>query len=320
LFPRSLSRRLDHESSRTRLAHAPSANMLAMMHPFVPALFDANVADALHEATLYSVSVEQPRFNEHDDSFTVAARAVGVRAQDMNITLEGSVLKLLGETKTAEHTHVVNFHVSLPDNFERVADIEASTASCQDGRVTVTFPKREAPDEEMPSVVKIDVKTDADIEPEDNAEASDTNVRSPKNYRITLSACGIRAVDLKITVVGRTLKVEGETKRTGAMVRHSFMLPRDADIDHARASHVDGFLTVMMPKKAQLAIPVVQAAEADSSPEESKWQSEWDGLLEDLAEMGFCEEVANRAALTKHAGSIKLAVRELIGLRKQVLA
>ena len=54
--------------------------------------------------------------------------------------------------------------------------------------------------------------------------------------------------------------------------------------------------------------------------EANKWQSEWEALLEDLAEMGFCDERANRAALTKHAGSIKLAVRELVSSRKEVLA
>jgi len=299
--------------------------MLAMMHPFGPSLFDATFADALCASSICSVSDEQPGFTEHDDSYTITARAVGVRAQDMNITLEAGVLRFHGESKTAKHTHFADFQVLLPDNFERVADIEAGTASCEDGRVTVTFPKLDDASEATPSIFKVDVQTEADTEPEIHADASDTDASAPKHYTITLPACGIRAADLEITAAPRLLKVEGETKRTGAKVKRSFMLPRDADFEGARASHVDGYLTLTIPKKTGLAkrIPVVQAAEAESGTverEANKWQSEWEALLEDLAEMGFCDERANRAALTKHAGSIKLAVRELVSSRKEVLA
>lgn len=46
------------------------------------------------------------------------------------------------------------------------------------------------------------------------------------------------------------LKVSGETKRTGSrLAKRSFRLPRDADVANARAMHVDGILTVTIPKK-----------------------------------------------------------------------
>lgn len=290
--------------------------MLAMMHPFAPMLFDTTVADVLHTSPLCSISHEQPSFEEHEDKYILAARAVGVRPQDVTITLEGGVLRLRGETQTAEHTHFIDFTVTLPDDIERVADIDSSTASCMDGRVEISFPKREA-EETTPRVFKVAVE-DKIMEQEDDEGIEGPE---PKRYTITLPACGIRAADLEVTAAPRVLKVEGETKRTGAKVKRSFVLPRDAGFDHARASHVDGCLTVTMPKKPKLTkhIAVAQAAPAstsDARPEGSTWQSEWDSLLGDLLEMGFGDEETNRAALTKHEGSIKLAVRELVASHK----
>jgi len=292
--------------------------MLAMMHPFAPMLFDTTVADVLHTSPLCSLSHEQPSFEEHDDKYILSARAVGVRPQDVTITFEGGVLRLQGETQTAEHIHSVDFTLTLPDDIERVADINSSTASCIDGRIEISFPKRKD-DEMTPQVFKVAVN-DKIVESDDDAGIERSE---PKRYTITLPACGIRAADLEVTAAPRVLKVEGETKRTGAKVKRSFVLPRDAGFENARATHVDGCLTVTMPKKPKLTrhIAVVQAAPppastSDVGPQESTWQNDWDSLLDDLLEMGFSDEERNRAALTKHAGSIKLAVRELVAPRK----
>ena len=41
----------------------------------------------------------------------------------------------------------------------------------------------------------------------------------------------------------------GKTERTGARVERAYTLPRDADAEHVSASHVDGILTLIIPRK-----------------------------------------------------------------------
>ena len=40
--------------------------------------------------------------------------------------------------------------------------------------------------------------------------------------------------------------------------------------------------------------------------------SEWDALLEDLAEMGFADRELNKALMLKNAGNLKRTVRDLV--------
>merc|ERR1712146_39757 len=69
-------------------------------------------------------------------------------------------------------------------------------------------------------------------------------------YKLTVVAAGVAASDLTWAAEDGTLKICGETKRTGArFAGRSFRLPEDADATKARASHVDGILTVTVPKK-----------------------------------------------------------------------
>merc|ERR1712070_828627 len=71
---------------------------------------------------------------------------------------------------------------------------------------------------------------------------------------VTLVAAGLAASDLIVSAsAAGVLKVEGETKRTGSKIARSFKLPRDADASLATACHVDGILTLKVPKKAEAA-------------------------------------------------------------------
>lgn len=72
----------------------------------------------------------------------------------------------------------------------------------------------------------------------------------PRPYTLTLVAPGLAPTDLDITIDdSNVLKVDGENARTGASIERSVRLPRDADGAGARASHVDGILTLTVPKK-----------------------------------------------------------------------
>jgi len=66
-------------------------------------------------------------------------------------------------------------------------------------------------------------------------------------YALTLHLPGVAACDINLTETDGTLKLEAAS-RTATMVWR-LALPRDADVDAATASHVDGLLTVTFPKK-----------------------------------------------------------------------
>ena len=70
-----------------------------------------------------------------------------------------------------------------------------------------------------------------------------------ESYTFTLVAAGFAAADLVLSVDGGLIKVKGQSARTGARLERHVQLPRDADATAAHASHVDGILTVSVPKK-----------------------------------------------------------------------
>jgi len=219
--------------------------MLAMMSPLrahalmTDALMDHTfgMCDAFEAAAAFRLNSDKPRVSESEDGYTITVRAPGVAASDLCVLAENGNIVIRGETKTESHTHVVNFSVRLPRN---AAPEEASAASA-DGLITVHVPKKEVPLTTI--AVSSTVHSDADVPTECEDEVS-------RPYKLTVVAAGVAASDLEVTAEDGTLKVCGETKRTGArFVGRSFRLPEDADATNARASHVDGILTVTVPKK-----------------------------------------------------------------------
>jgi len=71
-------------------------------------------------------------------------------------------------------------------------------------------------------------------------------------YRVRLEVPGVRTEDLHVAVRGGELTVSGKSERAGYAYRidRRFDLPRDADADAAAASHLDGVLTISVPKLA----------------------------------------------------------------------
>merc|ERR1719269_519885 len=80
-------------------------------------------------------------------------------------------------------------------------------------------------------------------------------VRATPSDAILLKAPGVAASDLKVSVVNGTMRVAGETKTASHthFTNWATRLPKDADADQAAATHVDGLLTVTIPRKAEAA-------------------------------------------------------------------
>jgi len=223
--------------------------MLAMMHPFTaPTMMDHMMADMIYHTTHHD---RHPRVQEGDDAYSLTIAAPGVRASDVEVTIDEGVLKVAGQT----NTRVTETEISLPHN----ADADQVSVGCVDGLITVTMPKLMPP---APTNITVDTS------PPSMSEGT-------PHYTLTLSAPGLAANDIVVQAkheAGSLLKINGETKRTGARLDRTFRLPRDADADLTQASHVDGLLTLSVPKKAVTAQRIPIKAASDTPPNHQEGQ------------------------------------------------
>jgi len=237
----------------------------------------------MHDMIPFSrLSTEQPRITQDDTRYTIVITAPGVSAADVKVTALESRIHVKGATADGTNTHVVYYTLTLGED----ADTENASASCADGLVTVTVPKKER---EVATVVAIGVSTDAAMEttdcecgdecPCDDEKRCEGMNEEKKPYTLTVVAAGLAAADLQLSAEGRVLSIKGETARTGAKLRRVFHLPRDATLERATATHVDGILTVSVPRKATAqpkAIAVEAGADREPTREEEK---ELDGAV-----------------------------------------
>jgi len=212
---------------------------------FMPAtpfqLFDSAhaMANAMHFRRLPGCHIDasKPRLEDKDTHYALSVSAPGVAAQDLKIeaAVDERSLSIKGETATAAATHFLNYTIGLPAD----ADADSASAVSADGLLVVTLPKKA-----VAAPTRVVVAADAEASDE---ETADTDAERP--YKLTMVATGIAAADLDVSFEAHgVLKVSGETKRTGAKIARSFKLPRDADASRAAASHVDGILTIVVPK------------------------------------------------------------------------
>lgn len=175
-------------------------------------------------------STAQPLIQAADDKYTVTITAPGVAASDIEVEFgDGRALAVRGVTEAEAHSHFVNYEVAMPPD----AEVEHASAEYADGLLTVVVPRKAAP-----APTRISVSTSADV--------------SIDGYKITVVAAGVAAADLELSADKHkgVLTVNGATARTGVSISRAYRLPRDADVASALAAHVDGILTVCVPKKA----------------------------------------------------------------------
>lgn len=225
--------------------------MMLSMHPFTTPILDHLVGPHFVPADqLLRLSREQPAFTESDHAYTITIAAPGVATKDLNVSIEDSVLKVIGETKTAAHTHFVNWSSRLSQKM--TFDMDASHAIHADGLLVVTLPKKAASAVKSASsathtLIAVATSPQVSTEKAGNEESEGEEVQDSE-YTITVAAPGFSASELTIEATeARILKIHGGSKRTGATLARHFRLPKDADTSAAAAYHVDGLLTVSMP-------------------------------------------------------------------------
>lgn len=209
------------------------------MHPF--ASLQSTLLDGmmdLHRPRFTIARDDTPRLAETNDgrAYCISLSAPGVKPSDLKCSAENGTLKIEGETKTTNRTHSVRWATVLP----RDADTELATASTADGIITLTLPKKE-------SAAPLSITVSSEM-----TDTEDHTEYHTEEYVFNLSAPGLAAADVEVVAArdDGVLTIKGETKRTGARMAKSVRLPRDADLSLARATHIDGLLTVSVPKKA----------------------------------------------------------------------
>jgi len=231
------------------------ANMLLARHP-MDALFDVTMTELCH-APVHALSHEQPHLSATATQYSLEARAPGVKAEDVKMEVTGSVLRIRGETVTKSHTHFVDYTVALPKD----ADTDNASAEAVDGVLTVVLPKKAV------EVKQVAVQSTPPLEHGAEGTSDDDTEQAP--HTLTVLAPGVTASEMKIEVKAEEgiFRVTGEPKRAGVpKVLKCFRLPRDADDAEAwHAAHIDGLLTLTIPRKAAPAPTRIEVASAPSS-------------------------------------------------------
>lgn len=309
--------------------------MLSFVAPSPFAMLDAAVLDAV-ASPLIRFDVAQPSLRETDAGYALEARAPGVAPSDISIEVTERVMSIKGETRTAAHTHFVNFSITLPDD----ADADAAVATSADGVLTVTLPKKakeeariavstEPAAEEAAAPIEgyykvafgprvliraspaIDgeivgavhkgavvagtplVKLAGDLNWIELVDGSGYMMIShekhgvlleptaPRPYTLSLVTAGLAPADIAISAAPNQLTATGETARTGAKLHRTFRLPRDADAAAARATCVDGILTIVVPKKPVTASKLAPKTVVVNAPADEKMADAPDASKDD---------------------------------------
>merc|ERR1719335_399373 len=186
-----------------------------------------------------------PRLSSTAEAHAVSLAAPGLAPSDVIIEPHpDGRLTIRGENK---HKRKLDWSIALPPD----ADTEEASAEVADGLITVSVKRMK------PKTVEIGVGIEPVSDDEDGS------------YTFSLVAAGFAAADLTLSVDGGLIKVKGQSARTGARLERHVRLPRDADGTAANASHIDGMLTVSVPKKAAAELRRVPVnAEASTNEEQ----------------------------------------------------
>ena len=186
---------------------------------------------------------------KEDGTYALTLSAPGVKPEDLKVSVsDEKVLRVSGETTTPVGVHSICWAARLPND----VDTNAISATLNHGILSLTLAKKT---EARPMQIELSKVT---------TDASESDDDDDTSYTLTLPVPGLAADDLTLNVANEVLHIKGETKRTGAHVAKSMRLPHDVDVAGARASHVDGLLTITLPRReAELKTIVVRTGEHD---------------------------------------------------------
>lgn len=221
--------------------------------------------------------------SELQEAYELTISVLGVKQSDLQVSASAGYLKVEGETSIGSTVYTIDRLFQFPVD----SDLDLATAVHSDGVLSLTVPK----------VAKAQGKS-IRITTEKDQEQTKTTASEPPRSNPVLSEC--TADDANVQIPEESIDDVEVVGETDECLSRAMPTP-------TRSSQVD---EVHAPVEEEAA-GVVQSIE----PSQDHDSSEWDDLLGDLNEMGFEDRKSNVAALQKHAGSIKLAVKELVSER-----
>lgn len=248
------------------------------------------------------------------DNYSFAVNTPGIRQDDLSVQVVGQWLCITGKTTLGSPVLSVDKLVQLPVD----ADIDAATSSYQDGTLYFTVPLRKrAPTRfavpattavgAAPAIPPLTSSSDKVTPPEGKTPAATSPHYEHKDQAAP--------APLRRNEHFAVNTAEGAVLAECAPSASNVQIPDEASDEFT----IDQLPNSPASKEKEGAVqesqPIVsddEGASDDAFEWEMEWENEWEAMLDELVEMGFEDRTANRAALTKHAGSLRLAVRELV--------
>lgn len=173
--------------------------------------------------------------SEDEDAWAVTMDVPGVKASDVEMEEKQQVLTVKAMRKAGDKVTAIYEQVFQLD--EHQMKIEELSADLSDGVLTITIPKKPAPEP-----VSVQIFT---------TDAPDHHDDESKEFRYSLDLPGIKASDLKVEFHDDTLFLEAERKKGNftSKVQRMFTVGPSVDKDNAKAYLMDGILTLVAPRK-----------------------------------------------------------------------
>lgn len=245
--------------------------------------------------------------HHEEGEYKLALSVAGVRQDDLRVTSERGLLHVAGRSTVGSSTFVVDRLYKLPDD----ANIDEATATHRDGLLTLAIPShRNTPTRiRIERTVKASRSDDQASWPPRACRQADRDADSAHESvsGAVLHECEPDAANVQSpqeVTEEHAMPSPPETPQVG---KDDAPLGGKTTCTEASMAEAPGHVVARPSKEG--------ACHRDERQDEAKGSEEWDDLLADLTEMGFEDRQANRAALAKHAGSIKQVVKELVGQR-----
>merc|ERR1719245_108819 len=206
----------------------------------------------LHPALLSMASQDE------DDQYLFTMDIPGVKEGDINVTVQGTKLKVVGERKRDDKM-VVSRYIQEFELDNKTTDTQGVQATLMDGVLTVVVPKKHIKDIPQPSCFDVKVEsTDAPAEDDEKDEA----------IRLTFDLPGVKVADMKVSITDEKLILDAERKkRDGSPMKfHRTMIldSRVVDTGRVQAFLADGVLTLILGRKEAEPVQTIPISTAEN--------------------------------------------------------
>jgi len=205
------------------------------------------------------------RVVDNDEKVLFIMDIPGVKEKDVNVTLQGTKLKVVAERKGDDNV-VVSLNAQEFELDHQTADTQHVQAILVNGVLTVTVPKKE-----MKEIAQAYSSFEVKVESADAPVEDDENDES---IRLTFDFPGVKGADMKVSITDEKLVLDAERKKSeGAPVKfHRTMVLDNRVVDTGRVQAFlwDGVLTLILARKKAEPIQTIPVSTVENVVDENK--------------------------------------------------